>query len=64
MRRHLAALTCVVMLTVTASGQNAAPGDTALLQQMRSEGVDRSQVVGLFDQFVTVIGPPAHPTAT
>ena len=57
MRRHLAALTCVVMLTVTASGQNAAPGDTALLQQMRSEGVDRSQVVGLFDQFVTVIGP-------
>ena len=57
MRRHLAALTCVVMLTVTASGQNAAPGDTALLQQMRSEGLDRSQVVGLFDQFVTVIGP-------
>ena len=58
MRRHLAALTCVVMLTVTVSGQDAAPGDAALLQQMRSEGVDRSvAVVGLFDQFVTVIGP-------
>ena len=52
MRRHLAALACVVMLTVTTSGQ-----DAALLQQMRSEGMDRSQVVTLFDQFVTVIGP-------
>jgi carboxypeptidase Q len=56
MTRHLAALTCVVLLTVTAAGQDAAP-DTALLQQIRSEGMDRSQVMPLFDQFVTVIGP-------
>ena len=48
---------CVVVLTATASGQNAAPGEAAVLQQMRSEGTDRSQVVSLFDQFVTVIGP-------
>src|SRR5918993_1235950 len=56
MTRHLAALTCVVLLTVTASGQDAPP-NTALLQQIRSEGTDRSQVMPLFDHFVTVIGP-------
>ena len=39
------------MLTVTTTGQEA------LLRQMRSEGMDRSQVMPLFDQFVTVIGP-------
>ena len=54
MRRHLAALTGVVMLTVTL---NTSAQDAALLQQMRSEGMDRSQVLPLFDQFVTVIGP-------
>ena len=42
---------------MTANGQNAVPADTALLQQMRSEGMERSQVLALFDQFVTVIGP-------
>ena len=57
MKRQLAALIGVVVLTVTANGQNAAPADTALLQQMRSEGMERSQVLALFDQFVTVIGP-------
>ena len=57
MKRQLASLIGVVMLTVVASGQNAAPADTALLQQMRSEGMERSQVLTLFDQFVTVIGP-------
>ena len=43
------------MLSVTANGQDA--GDAALLQQMRSEGMDRSQVMEVFEQFVTVIGP-------
>lgn len=54
MRRHLAVLAGVVALAAATSGQE---GDTALLHQMRSEGLDRAQVVPLFDQFVTVIGP-------
>ena len=57
MTRHLAALTCVAVLAAPATnGQEPAP-NAALLQQMRSEGTDRSQVMPLFDQFVTVIGP-------
>ena len=39
--------------------------DPAALQRIRAEGLDRSEVVRVFDQFVTVIGPrltgsPAH----
>ena len=50
-------LMLLALLTVTANGQDTAPADTALLRQMQSEGMERSQVLPLFDQFVTVIGP-------
>jgi hypothetical protein len=57
MKHPVAALTSILLLGVTLNGQNAPSNDTALLQQMRAEGMDRSQVMPLFDQFVTVIGP-------
>src|SRR5512132_354451 len=42
--------------------------DPSALQQIRREGLEHSQVVRAFDQFVTVIGPrltgsPAHKAA-
>jgi hypothetical protein len=46
----------------------APPVDPAALQQIRREGLERSQVMRAFDQFVTLIGPrltgsPAHQAA-
>ena len=54
LRRIFAAL-CVAVSATTLNGQGAS--DAALLQQIRSEAMDRSQVLAFFDQFVTVIGP-------
>jgi len=56
-------------LAVIALGAQAPPAaDPAALQQIRREGLERSQVMRAFDQFVTVIGPrltgsPAHKAA-
>ena len=56
-------------LAVIALAAQAPPAaDPAALQQIRREGLERSQVMRAFDQFVTVIGPrltgsPAHKAA-
>src|SRR6185436_14988698 len=70
--RHerLAALGCLAVVGIASlTAQDRASGDAArVLEQIRREGLDRSQVITAFDQFVTVIGPrltgsPAHKAA-
>ncbi len=57
MKRHALAVASVTLVLLTASAAAQREGDTALLQKIRTEGMDRSQVLAAFDQFVTVIGP-------
>jgi carboxypeptidase Q len=70
MKRRVAATACTaasIALATALSAQDRA--DTArVLSDIRREGLDRSQVMMAFDQFVTVIGPrltgsPAHKAA-
>jgi carboxypeptidase Q len=70
MKRRVAATACTaasIALATALSAQDRA--DTAhVLSDIRREGLDRSQVMIAFDQFVTVIGPrltgsPAHKAA-
>jgi hypothetical protein len=57
MKRYPVAAVCasLVLLTLPAAAQRE--GDTAILQKIRAEASERSEVQILFDQFVTVIGP-------
>lgn len=48
----------VTLMGIFATAAAQGPGDTAtVLDQIRREGLERSQVITAFDQFVTVIGP-------
>ena len=63
MRLSEASLALVALIVQTPSA-----GDSSALQQIRREGLERSQVMRAFDQFVTVAGPrltgsPAHKAA-
>ena len=63
MRFHGAVLASIALVA-----QAAPVADPASLQQIRREGLEHSQVMRPFDQFVTVIGPrltgsPAHKAA-
>ena len=63
MRLSEASLALVALIVQTPSA-----ADSSALQQIRREGLERSQVVRAFDQFVTVVGPrltgsPAHKAA-
>ena len=64
--RLLLACGCLLLLIARPSAEQGA--DTTLLQKIRAEAMDRSDVMTMFDQFVTVIGPrltgsPEHKTA-
>ncbi len=71
MKRRLAATACAAATMALASGLVAQDRSTDLasvLSNIRREGLERSQVMTAFDQFVTVIGPrltgsPAHRAA-
>ncbi|MBA3296789.1 MAG: M20/M25/M40 family metallo-hydrolase, partial [Acidobacteria bacterium] len=59
MTRQIAALACALAVTLTTSSlaQVNPRVDPGVLQKIRAEGMDRSQVMSVFDQFVTAIGP-------
>ena len=57
MKQHAFAVGFATVVLLTASAAAQPEGDAALLQKIRAEGMDRSQVMTMFDQFVTVIGP-------
>jgi carboxypeptidase Q len=68
--QRLAVLGCAALVAIAPIGAQDRPAGDAgrVLEQMRREGLDRSQVITAFDQFVTVIGPrltgsPAHKAA-
>ena len=68
MKRHAFAVASATFMLLTASAAAQPEGAAALLQKIRAEGIDRSQVLTMFDQFVTVIGPrltgsPEHKAA-
>ena len=58
-----------IVFAIAAARQEPAPSDGAnVLAEIRREGLERSQVLTAFDQFVTIIGPrltgsPAHKAA-
>jgi carboxypeptidase Q len=68
-RRLLGCALVSMVFVVAAAAQERAPSDgTKVLADIRREGLERSQVMTAFDQFVTVIGPrltgsPAHKAA-
>ncbi|CAN5654588.1 M28 family metallopeptidase [soil metagenome] len=55
----IALVVCLVALTLAShsDAQERAGIDQATLQRIRAEGIERSQVMTAFDQFVTAIGP-------
>jgi hypothetical protein len=55
MNRRLLCLAGILTLTMAATGRPAAQQD--VLQQIRTEALQKSQVMALFDHLVTVIGP-------
>ena len=55
MKRQVLAALSFVSAVAIASAQSSS--DATVLQQIRAEGMERSQVMRLFDEFVTVIGP-------
>jgi carboxypeptidase Q len=59
MTRRIAALACAIGVTLSthAAAQDRTTADPSLLQRIREEATERSQVMTAFDQFVTVIGP-------
>ncbi|HXG54090.1 MAG TPA: M20/M25/M40 family metallo-hydrolase [Vicinamibacterales bacterium] len=58
MTRLIPVLACALAVALAPSLAQVRPGvDPGVLQQIRAEGMDRSQVMSAFDQFVTVIGP-------
>lgn len=67
MRATALSLAALVLLGV-AAGSAQAPADRAMLDRIRAEGMERSQVRQVFDQLTAVIGPrltnsPAHKRA-
>jgi carboxypeptidase Q len=54
-RRRIAMAVTVLAMTLTAAGRIGAQAD--LLQQIKTEALQKSQVVPLFDHLVTTIGP-------
>lgn len=71
MQRRLAATACAALSIGVATAlraQDGTAGMARVLQDIRREGLEHSQVMTAFDQFVTVIGPrltgsPAHKAA-
>jgi len=71
MTRRLAAAACTAAAMIVAAAlhaQDKSAGVARVLADIRREGLERSQVMTAFDQFVTVIGPrltgsPAHKAA-
>jgi carboxypeptidase Q len=64
----LCAIALFAVEPVFVAQTNTPDVDLAALQRIRREGLDRSQVLRAFDQFVTVVGPrltgsPAHKAA-
>lgn len=57
MKQHALVVACATLVLLTASAAAQRDGDTVLLQKIRAEGMDRSEALTMFDQFVTVIGP-------
>jgi carboxypeptidase Q len=58
MRHHLTALLAVLALAaLSAQPPRAQENEARVLEQIRREGLDRSQVMQHFDRFVTAIGP-------
>ena len=57
MKRHALAISVASLLALALPHASQREGDTAILQKIRAEGTERSQVMTMFDQFVTVIGP-------
>jgi hypothetical protein len=55
MNRRLLCLAGILTITMAATGRPAAQQD--VLQQIRTEALQKSQVMALFDHLVTVIGP-------
>jgi hypothetical protein len=56
--RHLTTTTgAVVLIAVVLAAQAPEPIDSATIAKIRDEGLNRSQVGAVFDQFVDVIGP-------
>jgi carboxypeptidase Q len=57
MKRHRFAVPCAILLYLSLPHAAQREGDTAVLQKIRAEGTERSEVMTMFDQLVTVIGP-------
>ena len=57
MKRHALAISVASLSALAMPHASQREGDTAILQRIRAEGTERSQVMTMFDQFVTVIGP-------
>ena len=57
MTRRALAISVASLLALAMPQASQREGDTAILQKIRAEGTERSQVMTMFDQFVTVIGP-------
>ena len=68
MKRSRVLLACACLLVLTGQPSAQQSTDTAVFQKIRAEALDRSEVMPIFDRFVTVIGPrltgsPEHKTA-
>jgi len=57
MKRLPIAVACLTFLCLSMPLAAQREGDPAILQKIRAEGTERSEVMTMFDQFVTVIGP-------
>ena len=57
MKRHPVAIGVASLLCLALPAAAQREVDTAVLQKIRAEGTERSEVMTMFDQFVTVIGP-------